>query len=89
MADQKILKIHGQTLPYLKKILFLYIISTSLSNGVMAAQQILVLFVQVRILVGQQNPAKKAGFIFLYFSLVNQKKTVLLCRHKNKSCPMV
>ena len=32
---------------------------------------------------------KKAGFIFLYFSLVNQKKTVLLCRHKNKPCPMV
>ncbi len=26
-----------------------------MSNGVMAAQQILVLFVQVRILVGQQN----------------------------------
>ena len=37
--------------------------STPLFNGVMAAQQILVLLVKVRILVEQQNPAF-AGFFF-------------------------
>ena len=49
-----------------------------LSNGVMAAQQILVLFVQVRILVGQlRKPDFTSGFLFfLQTSLKEHIKTL-------------
>ena len=44
-----------------------------MSNGVMAAQQILVLFVQVRILVGQQNNNQNVDTTQGSFSLVGIK----------------